>query len=168
VHTALIERDGAGVLIVAAGTTGKSTCCSRIPPPWRALSDDEALIVADRTGEYVVHPLPTWSEHFWKESDRSWDIGQTARVTAILFLKQAPIDSIAPVERGIAALSLYKSAVDACGKYTTQMNRELTRKIKEKMLENVCHIANAVPAYELRASLTGSFWREIDKVIGRE
>ncbi len=166
VHTALIERDGEGVLIVAAGNTGKSTCCVRVPLPWRALSDDEALIVPASAGRYAVHPLPTWSEHFWKKSDLTWDLGQASRLAAILFLKQSQTDYIAPVGKGIASLSLYKSAADASGKYTMQLSQDRAREMREKMLDNACQVANAVPTFELQASLTGQFWVEIEKVLG--
>ena len=38
-HAGLVEKDGKGILLAAPSDTGKSTCCRRLPPPWKALCD---------------------------------------------------------------------------------------------------------------------------------
>ena len=58
IHGALVERAGVGFLLAGSGGTGKSTCCSRLPAPWRSLCDDEALVIPDRDGQI---PCPSTS-----------------------------------------------------------------------------------------------------------
>jgi SynChlorMet cassette protein ScmC len=49
-HAALVAWNGSGVLIAARGDGGKSTCAARIPKPWEAVCDDEAVIVRGGDG----------------------------------------------------------------------------------------------------------------------
>ena len=165
VHTALVERAGEGVLIVAKGGTGKSTCCRRIPLPWHGLCDDEALIVKTGKNYYDVHPFPTWSEHMWGPSELSWQVERHVRLSAIFFLERADIDASIPYPRWQAATSLYISSVEAFGKYEMNMDTAHTTKFRARMLDNACQIALAVPAYVLKASLTGQFWDAIEQVL---
>ncbi len=68
-HSALIERHGQAVLLVGDGGIGKSTCCRRLTAPWRPHSDDEVLILKDKRQKFVVHPIPTWSDYLWGQSE---------------------------------------------------------------------------------------------------
>jgi SynChlorMet cassette protein ScmC len=71
-HAALIEWNGIGILLAAANETGKSTCCRRLPGSWKALCDEESLIVRTNQRQYYVHPFPTWSNCFWRRSKQTW------------------------------------------------------------------------------------------------
>jgi SynChlorMet cassette protein ScmC len=65
-HAALAERNGMGFLLAGPGDTGKSTCCHRLPGPWKALCDDESLVVRDHQKGYLAHPFPTWSDYLFR------------------------------------------------------------------------------------------------------
>jgi SynChlorMet cassette protein ScmC len=164
-HAGLIERDGNGVLLAAQGNTGKSTCCRRVPDPWRALCDDEALVVMGSQKDYRVHPFPTWSEYYWKVSEKSWNIRQHVSLSSIMFLEQAKTDSIVPLGPGKAALSIYNASLQCCSRFM-QLSGEKTALQKSRLFQNACDMAKKIPAYALRVSLTGRFWEEIESVPG--
>jgi SynChlorMet cassette protein ScmC len=164
-HAALIERAGQGILIAATGGTGKSTCCRRIPPPWSPLCDDESLIVAAGGNEYHVHPMPTWSEFWHGLSEKTWDVQRHLPLSAIFFLKRGAADEVTPLSRTETSIYLYNYSQDIFHKFKIHLDRETLWAFKEKMLDNASQIAGAVPGYILRATLTGRFWDEIEKVL---
>ena len=165
-HSALIERHGAGILLIGPGETGKSTCCSRIPLPWRPLSDDETLLVVNEKKQYLAHPFPTWSNHLLNRSDRrTWNVQRHIRLAAIFFLKQADEDEVEPMGQGQAAVGLNRSAVQILERYLRNVTPEEERKIRLKTIENACGFAQSIPAYTLRFTRTGAFWEEIEKVM---
>ena len=41
-HAALVEHEGAGILLAGHGCAGKSTCCRRLPDTWKALFGHDA------------------------------------------------------------------------------------------------------------------------------
>lgn len=165
VHGALVEREGAGVLIAAKGGTGKSTCCRRIPLPWRVLCDDEALVVNTGNDTYRAHPFPTWSEHMWGPSERSWQAERHVRIAAIFFLEKADTDEVIPYPQGMAAVSLYISGIEAFEKYKVFMSTAQVAEFSARILDNSCRIARTIPAYVLKATLTGRFWEAIDREL---
>lgn len=100
VHAALLERGGRGVLLAGRSGAGKSTACRRVPPPWRALGDDMALVVRVDTGQYRAHPLPTWSALRDGGPARTWDVGRSIPLDAVFFLVQAREDDAVPTGGG--------------------------------------------------------------------
>jgi len=164
-HAALIEREGKGVLLAARGSTGKSTCCRRVPAPWHALCDDESLIVMDDRKNYRVHPFPTWSEYYWKTSEKKWDVQEHVALSAIMFLEQAKADSIVPIGPGKAALSIYEASLQACARFIKSpcVDRDM---YKTRLFSNACEVAARVPAFILGVSLDGRFWDEIEQATG--
>ncbi len=165
-HAGLIELDGNGILIAANGGIGKSTCCRRIPPPWRALGDDQSLIVRDNSGRYVVHPFPTWSEHLWKPSSKTWNVERYVNLSAIFFLERAEYDEVVPLERKRSLFMINEMAIQAAVVGIINMNKEEERLLRLRLFNNSCDLSRSVPAYILRASLHGQFWKEIEKVKG--
>lgn len=164
-HTALLERDGKAFLLPAAGGTGKSTCCRRIPRPWRALSDDLSLVVADGHGGYRAHPFPTWSNYIWKRSEETWDVQRHLPLSAVFFLEQDTADEAIPVGRGLAAALIAESAGQICHFFFRDFVGEQKRRIAETIFNNACNLARAVPAFRLRASIDGRFWEEMEKTV---
>jgi SynChlorMet cassette protein ScmC len=166
VHAASFARDGTGALVAGRGNAGKSTCARRIPAPWKALADDEALIVPDHRGGYRFHPLPTWSQHLWGPSDRTWDIGQHRPLAALFFLEKSKADAVVPFPPWTAAAYLYQSGVEMFEKYEHYMDDADISAIRARMLANACRIARAVPGYGLKATLAGQFWEEMERAMG--
>jgi SynChlorMet cassette protein ScmC len=164
-HAALMERNGTGVLVLAPGGTGKSTCCRRIPSPWKALGDDLALMVKDKHKGYRVHPFPTWSNYLWKFSAATWDVQQHLPLTALFFLEQNSTDEAIPIGQGQASILITESAEQVCQAAWRNLLPEEERKRKEKLFQNACALAQRTPAFRLRASLEGRFWEEMEKVL---
>lgn len=165
IHGAFVERGGKGVLLAAKGGTGKSTCCRRIPEPWKACSDDEALVTMDRTGHYEVHPFPTWSDLFFNNNAGTWDVQHHVPLSAIFFLEQSKTDEAVPIGSGVAAGYTYLYATQGYTRSLLGMDHEGQKQENMKLFDNTCRMAKNVPAYMLKVSLTGRFWEEIDRVL---
>jgi SynChlorMet cassette protein ScmC len=165
IHAALIERNGIGVLIAAPGNRGKSTCCHRLPPSWRALCDDETLIVRDDNRKYFVHPFPTWSDYLYQRSERTWNVQQHFPLSAIFFLEQSEIDEAVPIGQGQAATLINKSAAEVCRRSWWNLDRSQEMAFRKELFHNACELAKEIRAYELRATLNGRFWEKMEGVL---
>jgi SynChlorMet cassette protein ScmC len=164
-HAGLVERDGRGILLAAPAETGKSTCCRRLPSPWKALCDEETLVLSNDAKHYIAHPFPTWSDYFRKRFERTWDVQRHIPVSAVFFLEQAEEDEVIPLGKGEAAVFAQQSAMQVCYRYFTHLNHEQVRTRKENLFENACELAKTVPAFKLRVSLNGRFWEKIESVL---
>ena len=164
-HAALVEKDGRGVLLGGSGGAGKSTCCSRIPPPWHVLCDDETLIVKDSQKLYVAHPFPTWSDYLWRRSERTWNVERSVPLIAIFFLEQSERDEVVPIGQGQAAIMINQLAFQVSQQNWKTTNQEEGRSLKIRLFNNASELARSVPSFILRVSLTGQFWKEIEKVL---
>lgn len=163
-HAALLERNGHGVLIAAEGGTGKSTCCRRVPPPWKALCDDETILCL--CGDhYEAHPFPTWSDYVLDREKKTWDVQKHVKIDAIFFLRQAPQDRIIPLRSVKTALLIYESAAQACNRIYANKSEKTSRDVFNKVFDNTYEASKRVPSYELYASLDGKFWELIDTVL---
>jgi SynChlorMet cassette protein ScmC len=163
-HGGLLERDGKGVLLLGQAGAGKSTSCRRLSLPWRALSDDQSLVVSD-SKNYLAHPMPTWSEYLTNQSERRWNVEHSVQLAAIFFIEKARIDQVLPLARERAAIYINSSATTAGYSMRWNLSNEEERRLKRKVFENSCQLAKTIPTYILRASLTGRFWEEMEKVL---
>jgi SynChlorMet cassette protein ScmC len=164
-HAALIEKNGRGVLIGASGGTGKSTCSRRIPPPWRAPSDDEALIVKDLHGQYMVHPFPTWSDYLWRRSEKTWPVEYFVPLAAIFFLERSETDKIISLKQGEAAVMILQLASQILQRYWINRTPAEVRALRLRLFENASALTRDIPSYILQARLTGCFWKTIDHIL---
>jgi len=164
-HAALLERDGQAVAIAAPSGTGKSTCCRRIPAPWRALCDDEVLVVRDAGGAYQAHPFPTWSEYVRRTAHRTWNVQRAFPLRAVFLLQRSPADFARPLGKAEAAPLIYHSARQTFQRYLVRMDEKKKRSACMTLLDNACLMARQLPVYALGASLGGSFWEKIDQAL---
>jgi SynChlorMet cassette protein ScmC len=164
-HAALVERKGTGLLLLAPGGTGKSTCYRRIPPPWKALCDDLTLMVKDGDTQYRIHPFPTWSNYLWKTSELTWDVQQHLPLSGLFFLEQGATDEAIPIGQGQASILITESAEQICQAAWRNLIPEEERRLKEQLFENACALARAMPTFRLRVSLEGRFWEEMERVL---
>ena len=164
-HSALVERGSLGVLLAAAGDTGKSTCCKRIPPPWRGVCDDETLVVRAGKGIYRAHPFPTWSNYIFERKEAPWPAGEDVPVNAVFFLRQSPEDRVEPVGEGRAAMLINDSASQVMRRVLRRLERCEETDLRRKVFENVCRLAASVPAFVLHVSVHGRFWEKIDGAL---
>lgn len=164
-HAALLELAGKGILISAPGNTGKSTCCRRVPGYWKALCDDETLIVHSKKEGYRAHPFPTWSDYLWRNSQKRWPVESSAPLSAIFFLEQAEATEILTIGKGEAAALINQSTNQVCEKFWRPSDKATKTMQVKRLFDNACEMAKKVPAYKLRASLNGRFWEEIERVL---
>lgn len=163
-HAAMIEHAGKCVLITATSGTGKSTCCRRVPDPWKPLCDDETVLV--RTGrEYRAHPFPTWSNYLSGRTEIPCNVQQSLPPAGIFFLEQAQIDQVLPVKNSMAAHALFNSAKHVYYKFNIYLTKDELYNLNRKLFENACELSQSVPIFKLQASLGGQFWEEMDKVL---
>jgi SynChlorMet cassette protein ScmC len=165
-HGALVARNGQGVLIAGASGAGKTTCCRRLPAPWKGLSDDEVLVLHREGRGYLAHPLPTWSCHFDSQAKQSWDLTERVSLAAVFFLQQAPCVAVLPMGRASAAAKINTSAREASFWRLRAPEPRGNESLSTAVFDNACHIAQAVPVYTLRLDLRGTFWEEIERVLG--
>ncbi len=163
-HAGLVELDGRGVLLVAPGGTGKSTCCRRIPNYWKSLCDDEMLAILDEAGNYRAHPFPTWSDYLLKRA-KMWNVQYSVPISAVFFLKQSENDEAVPVGKGEAAVLMSESARQVCYDLEGREGRKGQSKLGIELFNNACEMAKMIPTFRLRISLHGKFWEEIEKAL---
>ena len=164
-HAGLVEHRGKGVLLAAPRNMGKSTSCRRLPSSWRSLCDEEALIVRDAGKRYLVHPFPTWSDYFEKRSKRTWKVNNYVPLTSIFLLEKSTVDEVIPLGQGEATAFVNQLALQMCYRYWADLDPTGMRSRRTKLLENICELARAVPAFKLRVSLNGRFWEKIEAVL---
>ncbi len=162
IHSAFIEHTKykTGYLISARSGTGKTTCCSRIPHPWHSVCEDETLVVQTSPYKYSGHPFPTWSK-----KETSWDIQKHVPIKSIFFLEKSKRDEVVALRPAIAAYAMTDLAIEKCNMYWQGMKSEEVIEYKKMIFKNAWGIAQGVRTYLLRASLTGEFWKEIEKVV---
>ncbi|MCA1959900.1 MAG: SynChlorMet cassette protein ScmC [Desulfomonile sp.] len=170
-HAALLVSCGQGVLLLADGGVGKTTCCLRVPEPWKWLCDDETLVVPSSRGRLWAHPLPTWSDLVrgsCVSTNRSVERG--VPLSAIFFLSQASQDEVFALGRGAAAARMMSMTL----RYFTRPHWESSHPdddiaLRKQVFANVCSVTSQVSAYELRVAREGRFWKEIECVLpGRD
>jgi len=165
IHAGLIKKAGKGFLLAAAGSTGKTTCCKRLPKRWEALSDDEALIVKDKKGIYVAHPLPTWSDNLSRHPCKPLNIQRSIPLAGIFFLEQARKDRVKPVGRGRAACFINQLSSQICNQIWTHINPNDGIFVKNRIFNNACCLVKHAPIFTLQVSMSGKFWEKIEGAI---
>jgi SynChlorMet cassette protein ScmC len=169
-HAALFEREGKGILLVAAGGRGKSTSSRRLPAPWRVLGDDAALVVhqpgrSKGRGTYWVHPFPTWSDYYWARAKNTWNVRHAVPLAGVFFLEQAEDDRAVAIGAGQAALRLTESAMQICELLLRGLDAQKARRIRMLLFDNACQLVRSIPAFVLHASLHGAFWEEMERAL---
>jgi SynChlorMet cassette protein ScmC len=165
IHGALIQHEGRGFLLAAEGETGKSTCCRRLPDYWQALCDDESLIVLNKNSKYRVHPFPTWSDYLSKRAKNTWNVQNSVPLSAIFFIEQSETDEVISLPVTQASLLVTDSAVQSMASKQTEIDKTDQSTIMTKIFNNSFDIATNIPAFRLKVSLRGTFWKEIEKVM---
>ncbi len=169
VHGALVEWDGGGVIMAGRSQAGKSTCCRRLPPPWRVLGDEEAIVVRDDHGSYLAHPFPTWSDYYERKMKKSWDVQRSVPLRAIFFLEQAALVEVAPMGRAMAAIQLCRLAVEKAMRCWSCADADDILDLRRRLFENACEMVKKIPVHTMRTTLTGRFWEVMeDVIVGRE
>jgi SynChlorMet cassette protein ScmC len=165
-HAALIELEGRGILLAGPGNSGKSTCCRRVPDNWKTLSDDEVLVVCDKQHNYMAHPFPTFSDRLRQRTKKTWNVQQSAPLSALLFLEQSFEDKVIPLGEGKAAILINHSAAQVCQRFWRGLDSEMQRNRRREVFSNACEMSKNIPAFILQVSTRGRFWEKIQAVLG--
>lgn len=167
-HGALIEKDGKGLILTAKSGTGKSTACNRLPPPWKALSDDLTLVIPDKNGTFFASPYPTWSLFMDKGQGREWNVETSIPLKGIFLLKQTDHDYVESISHSLASACLFGSVVAAMRFKTHEYPEKDSKEIFNMILDALNALIIAVPFNILNISLTGQFWDVIEPYIPSE
>ncbi len=166
IHAALASLNNQGILIAAAGGTGKSTCSSRFPAPWQALSDDNALIVKNsNSNQFYAHPMPTWSDHLWSEKFSTCNCSHAVPIKAIFFLEQAKQDGAMLLPPAIAIHKLFGSFKQIWENYFKKLPQPAKIAMSRNIFDATGEIVKAVPCYTLKATIDGNFWQVIESLL---
>jgi SynChlorMet cassette protein ScmC len=164
-HAALIERDGIGIALAGSNGRGKSTCCKRIPSPWRALCDDHTLLLPSGSQRVLAHPFPTWSQLLGRGQIASWNVQQGVPLSAILFLEQSQDEEALAIGPGEAAVRMNRSANEVAEYNVSDIEKVEPRLTREHLFQNVCDMSKRVKCYILKIRINGRFWDRIDDVL---
>jgi SynChlorMet cassette protein ScmC len=163
-HGALVERCGAGIILVGRSGAGKSTCCRRLPAGWQVLGDDLAVVVLDAEGGYRAHPLPTWSA--FESGGNGWPCraNRSVPLRAFFFLQHEPVDGVEFLAGAKTALVVQRACEEALIPFDL-FHPDRGSFLAGHIFANVVPLVAAVPAFRLRVSLEGRFWEKIDVVL---
>ncbi len=175
----LVAREGAGaarlrecgVILAGPGMSGKTTASKRLPPPWRSLCDDTTLVVRDARGHYWAHPMPTWSRFYSYSGGTggSWDLQDSVPLCAIFFIARSPDNRAELPANWTYSLALLMESVEQASR---QMLRGLPHRelsvVHREWLANARALARTLPLHLLHISLTGEFWKEMERELPDE
>ena len=158
-HGALLAQGDRGVIVCGPPGVGKSTCASRVPPPWTALADD-AILITRHNGEYFAQGLPTWSRY---QTDTiqpwlNWD--RAVKLTGIFRLIQDSEDFVADIP-GLEKISVPLNQFDDIKFMWPACSSQLVA----AALDFASQLAHNVPVQKLHCSLGGEFWRELERFV---
>jgi SynChlorMet cassette protein ScmC len=160
-HGALAALGGDGVILAGPGGRGKTTASRRLPPPWRALSDDSTLVVRDDEGRYWAHPWPTWGSFMYGRPGGSWDCSSAVRLRGVYFLVKAPGLRVEPAGTGQAVCLLVEAAEQTWRTILRAADEADARAERLQRLDSATRLAREVPCFSLHLGLTSPFWRAL-------
>ncbi len=164
-HAGLAAYRGQGVILAGASGTGKSTCCRRLSPPWRALADDEVLVALTPEGRYVAHPFPTWSDYLLQTGKPTYGSQEPVPLTGIFFMEQASQDDCHPLSPAEALVEVAISAQVCLAHFLWYCGAAEAQTIRALIFANACDLVKKVPAFRLRVSLKGRFWEHLEAAL---
>ena len=132
--------------------------------PWVGLSDDLTLVIRDSSGKYRAHPLPTWSA-VRSGLEGTWDVSRSVPLEAVFFLDQSGSDELFALGGAVAAVGCRRSAMEVFWSVGPFQLVGPQSNVFMKLFDNAVNFSLALPAYQLRVSLTGRFWEKIDEAI---
>ncbi len=164
-HCAFLELRGNGVAIAASGGTGKSTCYNRVPTPWIAHSDDNALIIKNKNGGYNIHPMPTWSDYIWERKQSSVNSFYSVPLSGIFFIKQAKNDNVKSISFTRKLIKIKSSLTDPMSAYFNRSSEIERRGLTTFIFNNSVTLIEKIPCFLLNVTLDGNFWFGIEKTL---
>ena len=162
-HSALIEKDNKGILLIGSNGIGKSTCCKILPHPWRARGDDTAIVKKGK-----AYPFPTWSNFLQKKhrtTQRNWDTGRGTEIKLICFLAQGKEDKLIDIKKGEAIQRVMDSVWERSLHHWFYLDRETLRKLRMEVFEGSLKLLSSIPFRILQVKEDSQYWEKIEEVI---
>jgi SynChlorMet cassette protein ScmC len=128
------------------------------------LGDDLALVVRDATGNFVAHPLPTWSAVKSGEIRWSCRVNQAVSLRALFILEQAAQDRVEPLAGAKSTVMIAAAGGEALAPLNYLPIRQVSP-VRKCIFDRAANLAAAIPAYRLHISLGGCFWEKIEEVV---
>ena len=94
-----------------------------------------------------------------------WDVERAVPLRGIFFLVQDNEDRARPLGAGRAANLLVDAAEQISPSMFGGFDRDAVRIHRLRRFDAACNLARALPCFELRLSLTGAFWNEMERVL---
>ncbi|NLX49130.1 MAG: hypothetical protein GXY82_04510 [Methanospirillum sp.] len=158
IHGALIADGEKAHVLTAPSNVGKTTAASRVPPPWRAVTDD--LVAAVKTPEgYALHPLPTWSQLFLDpDTFRRVDLDRPFSLHAVYLLEQSAADAVEDLQANQAITRLFLYSYQAYMVYFEDSPLDVRIRLKQEILMHARQIVQTTPCRVMKISRDGRFW----------
>ena len=147
------------------GDVGKTTASKRLSSPWKSLSDDCTLVVRDKKGSYRAHPWPTWSTYMFGGTGGSWDVQYNLPLKAIFVMQQNSTDQAEQLGQGEAVCMLNETAEQAWYVLSNDLDDQQKQAMSLQRFNNICELTKKIPSYLLHISKTGTFWKEMEKIL---
>ena len=144
-HAAGMDIGGKGLLLVGHSDAGKTTAARMLQGKGEVLCDDR-IVVRRHTEGFRIHGT-------WSHGDLADVSAGSAPLSAILFLRKAQANRLAPLDKGIERAGLLAQHV---------VKPLITSDWWEKILAQIADMARNVPAYRLDFDRSG---RMVDAVI---
>jgi SynChlorMet cassette protein ScmC len=167
IHGGYAEKDGKGVVFSGTSGAGKTTTMNRLPDRWKPLCDEHTLIVRDCNGTFWAHPLPTGSRFKEQGPGGSWNVQHSVPLEGIFFLTKDATDQVISLNKTDGAYLTYRRAEEGMVSLFEWAEPEKKKRAIMQIINNSFAFAQAMPAYILKLSLTGSFWNEVDRALNK-
>lgn len=161
-HAALLIKEENAFLLIGASGAGKTTSAERIPPPWRAISDDLAAAVLIPDKPPRVHGLPTWSRLYPGQVgtvlNERVNINLGYRLKKVFFLEKGKQDERVPLMRSEGVAKIVQSSLQLYSGLWRRFSPEEKIAYKGRLMAGAKRILDRVECSILRVSLNGPYW----------
>ena len=159
-HGGLAVLNGRAYVFTAPPGGGKTTALSRMPEPWRVLTDDAALVWRVAGGRFMASPLPAWGALRRNEQTLAgigkWKVSEAAEIAGVFLLKKRPKEKLVPLQPIEAASPLCRAFSEHPGVF------ESRGPFRRRLFHFACAMVMQVPTWRLELSRRGDFWRLLE------
>jgi SynChlorMet cassette protein ScmC len=162
-HGGLATLNKKGFLFLAPPGGGKSTALSRLPPPWRVLGDDAALVWPNRRGGFSASPLPTWGDLLKPEENIGggvrFKVGRNIDLDGIFLLVKSNCDESIALSPLKALPRIFRALNEHPRVYAVR------HVFVSELIECANSLTKKTALWELKLTLSGRFWEIVSAVI---
>ena len=93
-----------------------------------------------------------------------WSIQYAVPLKAVFFLSQASEVRAEIMGQGKATCRLLEDSKEFSSLISPRMLKDEIRAHNLRRFDNACELVRSIPCYDLRLSMTGAFWHEIERL----